>query len=217
MKKFFKEFQTFIKRGNVLDLAVGVIIGGAFTAIVNALSNGILKPIINWIISLCAGDSGSLNNVYTFLKTVYQVDATTGNVVVDSAGNKVIDLASSIYIDWGAFISAIINFLLIALVVFIIVKLINKASESLNYNLNMKKIIEKKYAEKERLNKTELKWIARMEKDHPDMVPADPSAVTEEPAPVPEPTTNELLTEILAELKAAKSEAAKTEPANEAK
>ncbi len=210
MKKLFKEFQTFIKRGNVLDLAVGVIIGGAFTAIVNALSNGILKPIINWIISLCAGGDGDLNNVYTFLKTVYQVDATTGNIVVDAAGNKVIDLASSIYIDWGAFISAIINFLLIAIVVFTIVKLINKASESLNYNLNMKKIIEKKYADKERLNKTEIRWIARMEKNHPDMFPVDPSAVTEEaepaPAPVPEPTTNELLTEILAELKAAKTE-----------
>ena len=74
----------------------------------------------------------------------------------------------------------------------------------------MKKIIEKKYADKERLNKTEIRWIARMEKNHPDMVPVDPSAVTEEaepaPAPAPEPTTNELLTEILAELKAAKTE-----------
>ena len=48
MKKFFKEFKTFITRGNVLDMAVGVIVGGAFTAIVNALSNNILKPVINW-------------------------------------------------------------------------------------------------------------------------------------------------------------------------
>ena len=44
MKKFFDEFKTFIMRGNVVDMAVGVIIGGAFTAIVNALSNNILKP-----------------------------------------------------------------------------------------------------------------------------------------------------------------------------
>ena len=47
MKKFFSEFKKFITRGNVMDLAVGVIIGGAFTAIVNALSNNILRPIIN--------------------------------------------------------------------------------------------------------------------------------------------------------------------------
>lgn len=53
MKKFFKEFLTFIKRGNVLDMAVGVIVGSAFTAIVTALSNGILKPLINWVLRAC--------------------------------------------------------------------------------------------------------------------------------------------------------------------
>ena len=52
MKKFFAEFKTFISRGNVMDMAVGMIIGSAFTAIVTALSNGILKPLINWIIAL---------------------------------------------------------------------------------------------------------------------------------------------------------------------
>ena len=50
MKKFANEFKSFIKRGNVLDLAVGVIIGGAFTGIVNGLSNYVLKPIINWLL-----------------------------------------------------------------------------------------------------------------------------------------------------------------------
>ncbi len=117
MRKFFKEFANFIKRGNVLDMAVGVIVGGAFTAIVTALSNGILKPLINWVIWLCNGkQEGSLESVYTFLHTVY----TDGAV----------DLSKSIYIDWGAFISSIINFLLIALVVFSIVKFINHASEN---------------------------------------------------------------------------------------
>lgn len=55
MKKFFGEFKAFITRGNVLDMAVGVIVGSAFTAIVTALSNNILKPIINWILALCLG------------------------------------------------------------------------------------------------------------------------------------------------------------------
>lgn len=49
MKKFFNEFKTFISRGNVLDMAVGVIIGSAFTAVINSLVNGILKPLINEI------------------------------------------------------------------------------------------------------------------------------------------------------------------------
>ncbi len=112
-KGFFGEFKEFITRGNVLDMAVGVIVGGAFTAIVNALSNQILKPIINWILAVIVG-ADSLDHVFTFLKTAY--DPVTGAV----------DLAASIYIDWGAFINAIINFLLIALVLFCIVKLINK-------------------------------------------------------------------------------------------
>ena len=117
MKKFFSEFKKFITRGNVLDMAVGVIVGGAFTAIVNALSNNILKPIINWVLASIFG-ANSLSEVYTFLKETYVTDAATGTTTLD--------LANSIYIDWGAFINAIINFLLIAFVLFMIVRTINK-------------------------------------------------------------------------------------------
>ena len=120
MKKFFSEFKKFITRGNVLDMAVGVIVGGAFTAIVNALSNNILKPIINWVLALILGKD-SLSEVFTFLVRTEVTDATTGEVTVD--------LANSIYIDWGAFINAIINFILIALVLFCIVRVINRAKE----------------------------------------------------------------------------------------
>ena len=115
MKKFFGEFKKFIMRGNVMDMAVGVIVGSSFTAIVNAMSNNILKPIINWILALLFG-ANSLSDLYTFLKRV---------TTVDDSGAEVIDLANSIYIDWGAFINAIINFLLVALVLFTIVKLFN--------------------------------------------------------------------------------------------
>lgn len=93
-------------------MAVGVIVGGAFTSIVNSLSNHILKPIINWVLALIFG-SDSLSGIYTYLKKTY-VEGTTE-----------IDLANSIYIDWGEFINAIINFLLIAFVLFCIVKTIN--------------------------------------------------------------------------------------------
>ena len=67
MKKFFGEFKKFITRGNVLDMAVGVIVGGAFTAIVNGLTKYILQPLINWIIFLISGSKGGIEGVYTFL------------------------------------------------------------------------------------------------------------------------------------------------------
>ena len=109
-KGFFGEFKEFITRGNVMDMAVGVIIGGAFTAIVTALTGGILQPLINWLI----GGNGGLEAARTILGNPVYVEGTT-----------TIDWAKTNYIDWGAFISAIINFLLVALILFIIIKVIN--------------------------------------------------------------------------------------------
>ena len=120
MKKFFKEFKTFISRGNVIDLAVGVIIGSAFTAIVSAVTNKIIMPIINMLLLAMTGGSG-LDQIYTYLKKVY---------VLDEFGNATttIDLANSIFIDWGALITAILNFIIIALILFAIVKAFNAAN-----------------------------------------------------------------------------------------
>ena len=123
IKKFFGEFKKFITRGNVLDMAVGVIVGGAFTGIVNGLSNYILKPIINWLLALILGKDG-LTGVITMLSPAYSL-AEDGSILLDETGAKVVDLTKSIYIDWGSFISAIINFLLIAFVLFAIVKTMN--------------------------------------------------------------------------------------------
>lgn len=117
MKKFFGEFKKFITRGNVVDMAVGVIVGSAFTAIVNGLSNNILKPLINFVLMKIFGKD-SLSEVFTMLNEVR--DEATGEV----------DLAQSIYIDWGAFINAVINFFIVAFVLFIIVKVINRAREN---------------------------------------------------------------------------------------
>jgi len=128
MKKFFGEFKKFITRGNIVDMAVGVIVGGAFTGIVNGLSNYILKPIINWLLALVLG-KGGLEGAVTFLSEAYVVGAD-GKYVLDEAGEKIVDVANSIFIDWGAFISAIINFLIIAFTLFTIVKVINKVRES---------------------------------------------------------------------------------------
>ena len=107
MKKLFKEFKEFINRGNVLDLAVGMIIGSAFTAIITAVVNGVLKPLINLI---PIGETG--------LQTVLRP------AVLDDAGNVLVE---ALILDWGAVISAIITFLLTALVLFIIIKAINTA------------------------------------------------------------------------------------------
>ena len=117
MKKFFQEFKKFITRGNVLDMSVGVIVGGAFTAIVNGLTNNILKPLVNWLLALILGNKG-LESAVTILSPAYDADGA-------------LDLAKSIYIDWGAFVSAIINFLLIALVLFTIVRAINFANSEM--------------------------------------------------------------------------------------
>ena len=126
VKKIANEFKTFITRGNVLDMAVGVIIGGAFTGVVNGLSNYILKPIINWLIALVWGKD-TLSDALTFFPN-YKIYKDILNDAGEVIG-KEIDLASSIYIDWGSFISAIINFLLVAVVLFVIVKVINSVRE----------------------------------------------------------------------------------------
>ena len=144
IKKFFEEFKKFITRGNVLDMSVGVIVGGAFTSIVNGLTNFILKPVINWLIALIIGTDG-LEGAITMLSPAYKdtVDAT-------GAAIKELDLAASIYIDWGSFVSAIINFLLIAFVLFIVVRTINnfnaareKALAEMGVDYNEKKAIRK--------------------------------------------------------------------------
>lgn len=102
-------------------MAVGVIVGSSFTAIVNGLSNFILKPIINWLLALVLG-ADSLSGIYTYLQRAYVV-AEDGTLTSE------IDLAKSIYIDWGAFINAVINFFLVALVLFTIVRIFNKVRE----------------------------------------------------------------------------------------
>lgn len=101
MKALIKEFKEFISRGNVMDMAVGVIIGGAFTAIVNSLVNDMLMPLL----SLLTGG----------------FDFSGLSIALGEGENAAT-------INYGSFISAIINFLLIALVIFLIIKAINKVS-----------------------------------------------------------------------------------------
>ncbi len=97
-KGLVEEFKEFINRGNVMDMAVGIIIGAAFTAIVTSLVDNIINPFI----TLITGGNGT------------------------NVGGLAIPVTDTQSIDFGAFISAIINFLIIAVCVFFIVKAFNK-------------------------------------------------------------------------------------------
>lgn len=102
MKKFFNEFKEFAMRGNVLDMAVGVVIGSAFTAIVTSLVNDIFTPIIA---SLTAN-----------------VQFADLSVTLKQSGDTAITL------NYGSFIQAVINFIIVAFVIFMVVKAMNKIS-----------------------------------------------------------------------------------------
>lgn len=101
MKNFIEEFKKFINKGNAIELAVGVVVGSSFTAIVNSIVNDIITPIIGRIVG----------------------DFDFTNITICLGGD------SCIYI--GKFIQSVINFIIIAFVLFIVVKAINKANEKI--------------------------------------------------------------------------------------
>lgn len=103
MKKFIEEFKKFAVKGNVVDMAVGVVIGGAFTSIVNSLVNDIIMPLI----ALLFGDIS-----FSDLQIVLKGEGET-----------------AIVLRYGNFIQIIVNFILVALVLFLVIKAINKLKE----------------------------------------------------------------------------------------
>ncbi len=143
MKKFFEEFKTFISRGNVLDMAVGVIVGGAFGAITSSLVANVITPLLAWIFG--SPNTDALN--------------ITLRAADEAAGTE------ALVLGLGTFIGAIINFLVIALVLFSVAKAFNSARD-----------LAKKKEEEEA---------------------AAAAAEPEEP----KPTAEELLTQILEEMK----------------
>ena len=142
MKKLVGEFKAFIMRGNVLDMAVGVIVAGAFGKITTSLVNDIYMPFISFLFG--TRDMSALNLV------VRQADEAAGT--------------EAITIGFGTLVATVIDFILVALVVFIIIKLFNKARE---------------------------KAAALVKKQEEEAAPEEPAG----------PTTEELLGQILDELK----------------
>ena len=141
MKKFMEEFKAFVMRGNVMDMAVGVIVGGAFGAITSALVGNIITPLLAWLFN--APNPDALN--------------ITLRAADEAAGTE------AIVLGLGTFLGAIVNFVVIAFVLFAVIKAFNKARE----------LAEKKKEEEE----------------------------AAAPAEDPKPTAEDLLGEILDELK----------------
>ena len=113
-----REFKDFISKGNVMDLAVGIIIGAAFTAIVNSLVADVIMPLIGIILG-----GVDFSNQYLLLPGSAEVAAGTPLAVAREQGAAVW--------AWGAFVTAVINFLIIAWVVFLLVKAVNKLQDAL--------------------------------------------------------------------------------------
>lgn len=181
IKALLAEFKAFITRGNVVDMAVAVIIGAAFGAIVTAMTNGIIKPLVDWAMSGMSGDAAGL---ITVLKPVYtQVPAAEGSTEMVT----ILDKAKSIYIDWGTFIMKVIDFLIIALVLFAVIKVFMSLKNATGKAQEKAKARVAKKLKKQGLSEEEAQAKAE------EQVAAEAAAAPAEP---PRPTTDELLTEI---------------------
>lgn len=156
MKKFFSDFGKFIRRGNVIDLAVGMIVGTAFNKIVSSLVNDVIMPAV-----------GSLLKFNVSEAKFILVEA-----VLDSETQEI--LTPAVALSYGKFIQTIIDFLIIAFSVFVIVKVIT--------------VIREKAESRAKKAEEEAKKIAEEEAK---------KAAEALPAKEPEPTTNELLGEII--------------------
>ena len=106
---FFQEFKEFAMKGNVMDMAIGVIIGGAFGKIVTSLVNDLLMPLIGALIG---------NVDFTTLSATLRPAVMNGEEVVKEA----------VTLNYGNFIQTTVDFLIVALCIFLVIKLINKAS-----------------------------------------------------------------------------------------
>lgn len=201
----WKEFKKFITRGNIIDMSIGVVIGGAFGAIVTALTNiilsvatwtvpGGLKGLVTVLPAMNSAQEGLVGagqsfNSANLNEIIAKVAAAMGSGDLDAVRTEIMSkytLHGSLYvfngasiIDWGTFINAAISFFIIALVLFIIVKVVAA--------------IGKARAE------AHAKALEEYYKKHPSERPVPP------PPGKPEPTDHELLKEIVATLKANQS------------
>ena len=169
MKKLLAEFKSFINKGNALALAIGVIIGASFTAIVNAINTKIISPLIG----LLLGDNNLNESLITVLKTAE--DPETGEIVITNA------------IYWGAFLQTIIDFLLTAIILFVIFKVASRVSDTVKKVHDKELRVEFKLEKGLKLTKKEKALALKMAKDKEEKARKE----AEEKAKIPEPTFEE--------------------------
>lgn len=163
MKRFFNDFKDFISKGNILDLAVGVIIGGAFGKIVTSLVNDIIMPFI----VLVSGKNSLSELSWTLRQAVIE-----NGVVVQSA----------LTLNWGNFLQTIIDFLIIGFTVFLFVKLL-MAAKDMGDRLSKEALtaVEKKMGNKDKRKTEKTKALTDAEVE----APFDESVI-KTPSPVPQ-------------------------------
>lgn len=120
MKKFFGDFKKFITRGNVIDMAVGVVVGGSFSKIVNGLVTLIINPFVGMFIK-----QGSLDSIKTVIHPAVEE-------VVDEAGAVVQEAVAEVAILWGTWFQTIIDFIITAFCIFIVIHIISKVRARLD-------------------------------------------------------------------------------------
>ena len=129
-KSLWKEFTEFAIKGNAMALAVGTIIGGAFSTITKSLTNDLIMPVVNIFMGGADFSQWKIALPYAPWVTPDQVAKLdeAGNAILDAAGNPVMEDVVN-YLTYGNFLSAVINFLILAFVVFMLVKGINALGE----------------------------------------------------------------------------------------
>ena len=186
-KRLFKDFKKFINRGNILDLATGIIIGAAFTSIVNSLVNDIIMPLISKLINY---------------------DLTSAKAILKPAVTEIVDgeeviVEKAITLNYGSFIQYVINFFIIAFAIYIIVFVVRTLRNSYIKS-------EIKYVKK--LKKTHPEWFdeedefgtllyERLKKEHPEYFESEENKEIEEAKnKALEKTPQEIKNELLVEL-----------------
>ncbi len=185
MRKFFKEFKTFISRGNVFDLAVGMIIATAFNKIVTSMVNDIIMPLVTW-----ATGAASLADLSIVLRETTDVN---GEIV-------------QLTWKYGNFLQTVIDFFIIALSVFIMVKVINTSKKKLKElgDEILENVMELNSADKKALRKRAKaegrkykELLAEYEAEQAKQLAAEKARIAEEEANKPKPVTEmDVLTEI---------------------
>jgi len=122
-KSLLKEFKEFAVKGNAMALAVGTIIGGAFTTITKSVTNDLIMPIVNIFLG-----GADFSDAKIALPRMPWVEAKFETIVGEN-GEEIVQEVRN-YLTYGNFISAVINFLILAVVVFFIVKIVNQLTEA---------------------------------------------------------------------------------------